>query len=208
MTSLPGDQDGGVIERSIPQDRKALEELLLLRYDWLRSVAAKAVPDGFTHRILPEDVVQEALVKILRNFEKFRPDTESGLFAWMRVVVQHTAIDMVRKAGIRKEGIIAPQGDGASDESVSKVVACLAIADDPRASEMACRKELTGAFQAAMRELDPRQQQVIELLYFHDYSVVRAAATMGITPDAVRGLRQRARQQIKESIVRRYFLSE
>jgi RNA polymerase sigma-70 factor (ECF subfamily) len=201
----PGDQDRGIIERTLLQDRRALEDLLLLRYDWLRIVAANAIPQGFANRVLPEDVVHEAFVKILRNFGKFRPETEAGLFAWMRVVVQNTAIDMVRKAGATKESIPGNRGDGACDESVSEIVASLAVTDDQRASEMACRNELTSAFHAAMRELDPKLRRVIELLYFDDFSVSDAAEVMGITPDAVRGLRQRARQQIKDSIVRISF---
>ena len=205
MDSPPEVQEAAIIQRALLQDRKALEDLLLLRYDWLRSVAAKTVSQGYANQILPEDVVQEAFVKILRNFAKFQPETEAGLFAWMRAAVHSTGNDMVRKVAGSNSGLQGNPLGELFDDSVSEIVASLAVTDDLRASELACRNELKGALISAMRDLDPRQRRVIELLYFDDLSVFEAAERMEITPDAVRGLRQRARQHIKDSIVRMSF---
>lgn len=191
-----------VIKRVLQSDRDALEQVLLLRYDWLRSVANKAIPTQFTHKIPSEDVLQEAFVKILRSFEAFHPETEGALFAWLRVVVQNTATDMVRKTGGQRDVNQAEYASARSNESVAEIMASLAVAEDPRASVVARHEELSMAFHSALSELEPRQRQVIELLYFQNYSVSEAADEMGITTDAIRGLRQRARQQIKMTIVR------
>jgi RNA polymerase sigma factor (sigma-70 family) len=84
---------------------------------------------------------------------------------------------------------------------VSDLIQEVAVSEDLRASVVARKNELIRAFRIALSSLDPSYQQVIELLYFQHRSVEEAATDMGITEAAVRGLRGRARDKIREALV-------
>lgn len=198
----PDAPDKATIDRALNQDRDALEELLLLRYDWLRDVASKAIPAAFQSRIPTEDILQESFVKILRGYAQFTPQGEASLFYWLKTIVQNTAKDMLRKTSRSKEAYVSDQSKNRNDESVSEFVSSLALSNDPRASVVARGQELNNAFKVALAELEPKYQQVIEILYFEQLTVEDAAKKLGITTAAVRGLRQRAREKIKDAMVR------
>lgn len=198
----PDAPDKATIDRALNQDRDALEELLLLRYDWLSDVASRAVPAAFQSRIPAEDILQESFVKILRGYAQFTPQGEASLFYWLKTIVQNTAKDMLRKSSRSKEAYLADQSKSRSDESVSEFVSSLALSNDPRASVVARGQELNNAFKVALAELEPKYQQVIEILYFEQLTVEEAAKKLDITTAAVRGLRQRAREKIKDAMVR------
>jgi RNA polymerase sigma factor (sigma-70 family) len=78
----------------------------------------------------------------------------------------------------------------------------MAVATDPRASVVARDKELSQAFHIALASLDRKYQKVIEVLYFEQLTVEQAAIRLETTEAAVRGLRQRAREKLRDAMVR------
>jgi RNA polymerase sigma-70 factor (ECF subfamily) len=65
------------------------------------------------------------------------------------------------------------------------------------------------AIRTAMNELPEEYRRAIELRYFDGYSVEETAVLMGRTTGAVRGLVDRARKQLRESLGRAsHYLSE
>ena len=191
------------IQRALLLDRSALEELLLLRYDWLRDIANKTVPVSLREKVCVEDVLQESFVRILRGFAKFTPAGEASLFQWMKTIVQNTAKDALR-SNLRSRVVVAADNEPNRhiDESVYDFITSLAVADDPRASVIARGQELTQAFRVAVSNLDSKYQDVIQQLYFDQLSVEEVAIKLNTTPAAIRGLRQRAREKIREAMIR------
>ncbi len=182
------------IDRALNHDRDALEELLLLRYDWLRDVAAKAIPVALRERVSVDEVLQESFVRVLRGFPAFTPQGgEPSLFFWLKTIVQNAAKDALRKQGRSREAAMTDHIAGRNNDSVAEFITSLAVANDPRASVVARGQEMTQAFHIALAKLDPKYKHVLELLYFEQLSVEQAAERLEITPAAVRGLRQRAR---------------
>ncbi|MGE0755650.1 MAG: RNA polymerase sigma factor [Pirellulaceae bacterium] len=201
--SRPVEHD--LVERALRGDRDALEQLLLLRYEWLASVAYQALPAALRgERQVTDDVLQDSFVRILRGFAQFRPQGgEPALFQWLKTIVQNTARDAARK----QRRLPALQTDASAPPSYSAddvydLIEELAVSTDPRASAVAREHELMKAFQDVLAHLDPTYRQVIELLYFQHRSVAEAATEMGVTEAAVRGYRGRARDKIRESLVR------
>ncbi len=191
------------IDRALAHDRDALEELLLLRYDWLRDVAQRAVPASIREIVPVDEVLQESFVHVLRGYESFSPQGgEAGLFFWLKTIVQNTAKDALRKHARSREAAMTDHESGKNRDSVSGLIASLAVSSDPRASVVARGQEMTQAFHVALANLDPKYKQVLELLYFDQLTVEQTAEKLGITPAAVRGLRQRAREKMRDAIVR------
>lgn len=199
----PEKSASGAIQKALQQDRTALEELLLLRYDWLRDIAHKTIPISLREKVCVEDVLQESFVRILRGFASFSPRGEASLFRWLKTVVQNTAKDALR-SNMRSRVALAADNDAnvQVDDSVYDFITSLAVADDPRASVVAREEELTQAFRVAFANLDPKYQQVIQQLYIDQISIEQVAANLETTEAAVRGLRQRAREKLREAMIR------
>lgn len=201
--TTPNKLPQSTIERALNKDRGALEELLLLRYDWLRDLAWRAVPPSFRDQISADEVLQDTFVRVLRGFNDFTPQGgEASLFFWIKTIAQNTAKDAVRKQSRSREAVMTDHTSARNSDSVSQLIGSLAVATDPRASVVACGKEMTQAFHVALANLDPKYKQVLELLYFDQLTVDQAAQELETTPAAVRGLRQRAREKIREAMVR------
>lgn len=195
--------DRATIERALAHDRDALEELLLLRYNWLRDIANRSIPAAYRERISADEVLQDSFVRVLRSYSEFDArGGEASLFYWLKTIVKNVAKDALRKATRSREASMTDHGTSRNSDSVSEFITSLAVSQDPRASVIVRGQELTQAFHVALANLEPHYKQVIELLYFEQISVEQAAEKLATTPAAVRGLRQRAREKIKEAMVR------
>ncbi len=195
--------DRSTIDRALAHDRDALEELLLLRYDWLRDIAYRAIPVAFRERVAADEVLQDAFVRVLRGFASFEAHGgEASLFFWLKTIVQNAAKDALRKCSRQREAAMTDHGSSRNSDSVNEFINSLAVASDPRASVIAQGQEMTQAFHVALANLDAKYKQVIEMLYFEQLSVEQAAERLDTTPAAVRGLRQRAREKIRDAMVR------
>lgn len=201
--TIPDKLARSTIDRALDKDRDALEELLLVRYDWLRDIAYRAISPALRERISVDEVLQDTFVHVLRGFAEFTPHGgESSLFFWLKTIVQNTAKDAMRKQTRSREAAMTDHVSGGSHDSVSQLIGSLAVSSDPRASVVACGQEMTQAFHVALANLDPKYKQVLELLYFDQLTVEQTALRLETTPAAVRGLRQRAREKIREAMVR------
>jgi RNA polymerase sigma factor (sigma-70 family) len=182
-------------------DRRALEQVLLSRVSWMTAIARRKVPN-LSHSVTPEDVVQEAIVRVLKGFSSLSPETtESGFFQWLSTIVEHAAVDAVRTTSRRQEVAAVDAPAKSWRDSVDDLLVSLAVADDPRASVMARSNELSQAFQLAIAKMEPKYRAVIQGLYFDNLSVEELADRMQITTASVRGIRQRAREKIKSEVV-------
>ncbi len=201
--TTPDNSAREIIDRVLNHDRDALEELLLLRYDWLKDVATRSVPASVRALVCVDEVLQESFVHVLRGYASFSPKGgEAGLFFWLKTIVQNTARDALRQLSRSRESAMTDHQADRNRESVSGLIASLAVSNDPRASVVARGQEMTQAFHVALANLDAKYKQVLELLYFDQLTVEQTAEKLQISPAAVRGLRQRAREKIKEAMVR------
>ncbi len=98
------------IDRALLNDRDALEELLLLRYEWLQDVASKTIPASLRDRVSVEDVLDESFVRTFQGFSGFSPASgEAGLFQWLKLIVQSTARDALRNVSQAQIAIVPNQ---------------------------------------------------------------------------------------------------
>lgn len=190
-----------LIRRVLSKDRRALEELVFLRYDWLISVACRSIPTELRNLLPPDDIVQESIAKTLHGFDQFSPVDEPSLFAWLKLIVKNTAKDLIRKHDRSPSFVGSPTPHHEGECEIYELIQQMA-AKDPRVSQTARCHELYSALRGAIAELKPNYRKVIELHYFQHKSLDEIAQAMQTSVDSVRGYQQRARECLKAALIR------
>jgi RNA polymerase sigma-70 factor (ECF subfamily) len=126
----------------------------------LYGVIYKMVED----RELAEDILQEAFLKIWKNF--FNYDNLKGrLFTWMLNITRNLTIDTIRSKGYRKQGKIQ-NTDNAVDNITSNANA------NETFDALGIRNHLT--------LLKDNQKQIIDLAYFEGFTQDEISKQLGI----------------------------
>jgi RNA polymerase sigma factor (sigma-70 family) len=123
------------------------------------------------------DVVQDATLRIVRTV---RPaDTDRQPRAWVRLVVQTTALDHLRRDRRRAghEAAVAVAGPATDQDG-----------DDDR---LAWLREQVG-------RLDPELVRMIDLRYARGWTLRRIARALGLTVSAVHGRLRRALDELRD----------
>jgi len=192
-----------LIERVLSGDRSALEEFLLRHYDWLEAYVRRRIPLNQQGLIQPEDVIQEVYLRVFQAADRYRPQGRGQLYAWLQTIARNVLTDTFRK---RKPGGAKIDVDSDrqifENDELRNLLEGLAVDQNPSASQHARLKELHQAFLVALGNLPGEYRQVIELLYLQQQPIEAVAEKLGKSVDAVRGLRMRARRQLRDAIDR------
>ncbi len=133
-----------------------------------------------------EDVVQEALLRVLRALEE--GERIESPRAYVATVATRLAIDQLRSARVRRETYV---GEWLPEPLLADP------ADDPaRQAEMA--DSLSLAFLVLLESLSPEQRAVLLLRDVFDYGYDEIAAIVGKSEDNTRQLAARARRHVEE----------
>ena len=172
---------------------KYRDYLLLLARVQLRASSLRAKFDE-------SDVVQEAMVKALRNLEQFSGQTEAELTAWLREILKHCLADTVRKfAGAGRDAGRERALPEKFDVSWARLESLLR-GNEPSPSHELVLKEDMVHLAAALAQLPEDNRTAIELRHLHGLSVAAVAAEMGKTEQAVGGLLRRGMKQLRETL--------
>lgn len=166
-----------LIERLRNRDGMALA-LLYDRYSSaLFNIVSRLVPD----EEVAKEVLQDAFVKIWNFADKY--DVQKGrLFTWMVQITRNTAIDTLRSGQFK-------QGD--KTESLPTYVS-----NDERLSEEQTISD-TG-LQKVISQLEASNRQLIELLYFQDYTQKEVSEMLNIPLGTVKSRVRKAISQLRE----------
>ena len=142
------------------QDQQAFSYLYDNYAPALNGVIFRMVED----KILSEDILQEAFVKIWNNFSSY-DKTKGRLFTWMMNLTRNLAIDTLRSKGYKKQSKIS--GDENSVNNLHDGNSGIA-----RFDAMGIRKQLDN--------LKPDQRVIIDLAYFNGFTQDEIAKEIGI----------------------------
>ena len=166
---------------------------LLLRY--IQRGVAKALA-GYACTVSPRDDLLDCMQEVLAHLyaedgkELRRWDRDKGSFSrYFYKVAYRRTIDLCRKRERRPLG----SNTSALDESAPP----RASAADPERNT-AVSEELRQLLSHIQSRLDPRGQQILELLFLQGLEVAEVAERMSMTPDAVRSRRSRIRTIARE----------
>ena len=142
------------------QDRKGFEYL----YDRYSAALYGVVVRIVRTEVLAEDVVQEAFVKIWKNFAAYER-RKGTLFTWMLNVARNTAIDKIRSQDYRQQAQI---------QDVSQNVSSI---DRQASVEMPVNHI---GFEKFVAQLKPEHQTLVDYLYFKGYTQSEVAQELDI----------------------------
>jgi RNA polymerase sigma-70 factor (ECF subfamily) len=129
-----------------------------------------------------EDVLQTVYEKILDGRARF--EGRSSLKTWLFAVVRRTASEARRRrVFLRPWLLLAPTERPAAPD------------EEQAGAERATR------VREALATLAARQREVIELVFFHDFTVEEAARAMGVSAGSARVHYDRAKHRLRAALV-------
>ncbi len=191
---------GGPIEL-ISQARagqtEALGELCTLYRNYLRMVVRTGMGPRLRERVDLSDVVQEALVEVVRQFPQFTGQTEAALVGWLRRLVSQKLADLGRYHSRAKRAgeatalpLDSPWDGAASPDSPAgeggRLLDMLALSQTSP-SEAASRRELTVLLADALTTLPEAEAEVLWLYHAEGLSFETIGQRLGLGRKAVRG---------------------
>lgn len=146
---------------------------------------------------LCEEVVQETLLRALRDLERYEPERSDGnLFPWLTGLARN---EIQRVLG-REKGTLSLQTLWERmDRELMDVFTRLE--SEPFSDEMLQREETREMVNAAMSQLPPHYRQALEAKYVSGESVRTIAERWRMTEKATESLLTRARQAFRATFV-------
>jgi RNA polymerase sigma factor (TIGR02999 family) len=152
-------------------DSAALDELIPIIYDELRSLAARYLRrERIDHTLQPTALVHEAYFRLVDQKE-VRWQSRAHFFGIAAQMMRRVLIDHAKSQGREKRGggrqkVELDQAAELSEEQASEVIA------------------LDDALEALAR-IDPRKGKIVELRYFGGLSVEETAEVLGVSPNTI-----------------------
>jgi RNA polymerase sigma-70 factor (ECF subfamily) len=137
-----------LLERARSGDRAALNELVQRYLPRLRRWARGRLPPGARGLLDTDDIVQETVVKTIRNIDRIDVQRAGALQAYIREALKNKFADAYRRVG----------GHGPADELQSNLPS-----PDPSPLEMTIGAETVARYDAALGRLKPEDREAVIL---------------------------------------------
>jgi RNA polymerase sigma-70 factor, ECF subfamily len=188
---------------------EALGELCDLYRNYLRMVVRTGLGPKLRERVELSDVVQEALVEVVRQFPQFTGQNEAALVGWLRRLVGQKLADLgryhnraKRAAGGAALPLDAPwEGGGAGLDGApgTRLLDMLSISQTSP-SEAASKRELIVLLADAVGGLPEPEAEVLWLYYAESLSFETIGDRLGLSRKVVRGLWARGLKGLKRHL--------
>lgn len=181
-------------------DRKAFTELYL-RYNprLKRYFSSKLYYTGYGDKSKAEDYAQEIFLKIWKNRDKYRPDSEFSRYIFS--IAKNYWIDCRRKTESLPPHVSLEQISTYSPED--DIQSKLPIQKDETDNKL-LSEEITEQIKIAVETLPVKQKRVFILTYYEGMSYKQVSLITECSINTVKTLRQEAREKVKK-ILENYF---
>jgi RNA polymerase sigma-70 factor (ECF subfamily) len=171
-------------------DDRFLDEALS-HADALHGVARRMCRDAS----LAEDLVQETLLKAIKNREQFTPGT--NLRSWLFRILTNVWVSRYRRAGLERATFEGPEVDPISDGWVSAET--MRQLRDPE--QLAVASLLRAELERALDLLPEDFRMVVLLVDAEELSYEEAAAALQVPPGTVMSRLHRGRKMLQKVLV-------
>jgi RNA polymerase sigma-70 factor (ECF subfamily) len=127
-----------------------------------------------------ENVLQTVYLKILEGKARF--DGRASFKTWLFSVIRLTALDLRRRELLRRLRLVS------REESATNTVS---------GDEDVYRSEIQSLFRKSIAALPRRQQEVLQLVFYHDLSLSEAARVMGVSIGSARTHYERGKKHLR-----------
>jgi RNA polymerase sigma-70 factor (ECF subfamily) len=190
-----------LLERARHGDQQARNELFEHCRPYVSLVARAQVESWLQAKVDHSDLVQQTLLEAHRALKNFRGTTDGEWLAWLKRIVQHNAVDFVRRYGtagkrrVAREVSLDARRGGDSDGPGRDP-------SDPgqTPSQIVLRREEELAISAAVSRLPEDYQEVIILRNLERLPFDEIAERLGRSRPAVQMLWMRAIRKLQETV--------
>jgi len=173
-------------------DAAAFDELMLRYQHRLVTVLEHLIG----RRDQAEDLAQEVFLRVYRARKRYVVGAKFS--TWLFTIANHVAANALRSLSRRPEvNLTSRPNDSAGVASLDKMALAASGAMPTRQLDKA---ELRDVVREAMAGLSERQRMAVLLNKFEGMSYADIAATMDMSPQAVKSLLSRARVKLKEML--------
>jgi RNA polymerase sigma-70 factor (ECF subfamily) len=190
-------------------ETEALGELCALYRNYLRMIVRTGLGPKLRERVELSDVVQEALVEVVRQFPQFTGQNEAALVGWLRRLVGQKLADLGRyhSRAKRSAGGSAlpldapwePRAPADSNPGGGRLLDMLALSQTSP-SEAASRRELIVLLADALADLPEAEAEVLWLYHGDNLSFEAIGERMGLSRKSIRGIWARGLKNLKRSL--------
>src|SRR5262245_1523619 len=202
-----------LLSRARAGEAEALGELCALYRNYLRMVVRTGLGPRLRERVELSDVVQEALVEVVRQFPQFTGQNEAALVGWLRRLVGQKLADLgryhsraKRSAGGSDVPLDAPAdpgggGDGDHPPGGGRLLDVLALSQTSP-SEAASRRELIVLLADALNDLPDPEAEVLWLYHADGLSFEMIGDRLGVSRKSIRGIWARGLKNLKRNMAK------
>jgi RNA polymerase sigma-70 factor (ECF subfamily) len=191
-------------------EAEALGELCALYRNYLRMVVRSGLGPRLRERVELSDVVQEALVEVVRQFPQFTGQNEAALVGWLRRLVGQKLADLGRYHSRAKRSgsgsdvpLDAPYeaavGGDQAGEGGGRLLDMLALSQTSP-SEAASRRELIVLLADALADLPEAEAEVLWLYHAESLSFEAIGERLKLSRKTVRGIWARGLKSLKRTL--------
>jgi RNA polymerase sigma-70 factor (ECF subfamily) len=198
-----------LLSRARAGETQALGELCALYRNYLRMVVRTGLGPRLRERVELSDVVQEALVEVVRQFPQFTGQNEAALVGWLRRLVGQKLADLGRyhsRAKRAGEAIALPldaapdaAGQGRAGEDSGRLIDVLALSQTSPSQAVSKREQLV-LLADAFAGLPDQEADVLWLYYAENLSFEAVGRRLGLSRKSVRGIHARGLKHLKRTL--------
>jgi RNA polymerase sigma-70 factor (ECF subfamily) len=175
----------------VRDDNAAAFDELMLRY---QNRLVTVLDHLVGRRDQAEDLAQEVFLRVYRARKRYVAGAKFS--TWLYTIANHVAANALRSRSRRPEVNLTGK---ATESGGSNVLDKLAVAaSGAMPARQMDKAELRDVVRAALSGLSERQRMAVLLNKFEDMSYADIAATMEMSPQAIKSLLSRARVNLKE----------
>lgn len=193
--------EAALLTKAVAGDVAALESLLVARHEPLLRYIEQNVPANLQSKESAEDLLQLTYLQAFKSIQSFEPKGPGAFFAWLKTIARHKLIDATRANKHERQIGQSPATGSGSVSSYHNLLEKVAQSG-AGAGTLAMADELRGAFHVALDNLPDHYRVVVQLRYLEDLPLEEVAERLNVTTGAARGLCHRARQAVRDEILR------
>ncbi len=176
---------------AVRDDRAEAFEQLVVRY---QGRLLKILTHMLGSHELAEDVSQEVFLKVYRARKRYEPRAKFA--TWFFRIANNTALNAIRSAGRRHEIVLAGTQSGPLGAQPMTTLAQVGSSQMP--IRQLAKAEMRDIIHLAIETLNERQRMAVLLNKFEGMPYADIAEAMELSPQAVKSLLFRARENLRE----------
>ncbi len=198
-----------LLSRARAGEADALGELCALYRNYLRMVVRTGLGPRLRERVELSDVVQEALVEVVRQFPQFTGQSEAALLGWLRRLVGQKLADLgryhsraKRAGGATAMPLDAPPdaaGRARGGEESGRLLDVLALSQTSP-SQAASKREQLVLLADAFAGLPEQEADVLWLYHAEGLSFEAIGQRLGLSRKSIRGIFARGLKHLKRTM--------